>query len=165
MRTLIRTSLALLLIAAATEAYGTTLYKLTDPSGEVTYTDAVPKGFRGTVKRLDMDTSAKVAVITPSARAGEVEATVPDYAEIIRRRPPVDENEVRIAEARARLEAARRALTDAQENSPATDWIYFGPNNPAGMRRAPRPEYQARLESLERNVQIAEEQLRMAERG
>jgi hypothetical protein len=33
------------------------------------------------------------------------------------------------------------------------------------MRRAPRPEYQARLESLERNVRIAEDELRMAERG
>lgn len=165
MRTLIRTSLALLLIVATTEAYGTTLYKLTDATGAVTYTDAVPKGFSGTVKRLDMDTSANVAVITPSARPGEVEAAVPDYAEIIRRRPPVDENEVRIAEARERLEAARRALTDAQDNSAATDWIYVGRNNPGGVRRFPRPEYQARLENLERNVQIAEDELRMAERG
>jgi hypothetical protein len=165
MRTLIKTSLALLLIAAATEAYGTTLYKLTDATGAVTYTDAVPKGFSGTVKRLDLDTSAKVAVITPSARAGEVEATVPDYAEIIRRPSPVDDDEVRIAAARERLEAARQALADARENSSASDWIYFGPNNPVGMRRAPRPEYQARLESLERNVRIAEDELRMAERG
>ena len=165
MRILIKTSLALLLIAAATEAYGTTLYKLTDATGAVTYTDAVPKGFRGTVKRLDLDTSAKVAVITPSARGGEVQATVPDYAEIIRRPSPADDDEARIAAARERLESARQALADAQENSTANDWIYFGPNNPAGMRRAPRPEYQARLENLERNVQIAEDQLREAERG
>lgn len=164
MRTLIKTSLALLLIAAATEAYGTTLYKLTDATGAVTYTDAVPKGFRGSVERLDLDTSAKVAVITPGSR-GEVEATVPDYAEIIRRPTPVDDDEARIAAARERLEAARQALADAQENSPATDWIYFGPNNPAGMLRAPRPEYRERLENLERDVQIAEEELRMAERG
>jgi hypothetical protein len=33
------------------------------------------------------------------------------------------------------------------------------------MKRMPRPEYQARLENLERNVQIAEDQLRHAERG
>lgn len=165
MRTLLKTSLALLLIAAATEAYGTTLYKLTDATGAVTYADAVPKGYRGTVKRLDIDTSAKVAVITPSERAGEVQATVPDYAEIIRRPSPVDENEARIAAARERLEAARQALAAAQDNSTADDWIYFGPNNPAGMRRAPRPEYQARLENLERNLQIAEDELRMAERG
>lgn len=168
MRILLKTSLALLLIAAATEAYGTTLYKLTDASGAVTYADAVPMGFRGNVKRLDIDTSdtsEKVAVITPSSRAGEVQATVPDYAEIIRRRPPVDENEARVAEARARLEAARLALTDARENSLATDWIYVGRNNPGGVRRFPRPEYQARLESLERDVQVAEDELRIAERG
>ena len=163
MRILPKTSLALLLIDAATEAHAQTLYKLTDSSGEVTYTDAVPKGFRGTVKRLDIDTSESVAVLTPGAR-GQAQATAPDYAEIIRRRALVDD-EARIIQARERLEAARQALAAAQESSTPDDWIYFGPNNPLGMRRAPRPEYQARLENLERNVQIAEEQLRMAERG
>lgn len=164
MRILLKTSLALLLIAAATEVYGATLYKLTSPSGEITYSDAVPKGFRGTVKRLDIDTRERVAVLAPGAQ-GQVQATVPDYAEILRRRPPADESEARIAEARERLEAARRALADAQENSTAEDWINFGRFNKSGMRRAPRPEYQARLESLERDVQVAEEQLRRAERG
>lgn len=163
MRILLKTSLALLLIAAATEVYGTTLYKLTSPSGEITYTDAVPKGFRGTVKRLDIDTSERVAVLTPGAQ-GQVRATVPDYAEIVRRRPPVDD-EARIVQARERLEAARRALAAAQESSAPEDWIHVGPRNPLGMKRVPRPEYQARLENLERNVQIAEEQLRRAERG
>jgi hypothetical protein len=168
MRTLLRTSLAILLFAAATEAYGTTLYKLTDATGAVTYTDAVPKGFRGSVKRLDIDTSdtsEKVAIITPGSRAGQVQATVPDYAEIIRRPSSIDDSEARVSAARQRLEAARYALADAQENSTAEDWIYFGPNNPVGMRRAPRPEYQARLENLERNVRIAEDELRIAERG
>lgn len=164
MRILLKTSLALLLIAAATEVYGTTLYKLTSPSGEITYTDAVPRGFRGTVKRLDIDTSERVAVLTPGAQ-GQVQATAPDYAEIIRRRAPVDENEVRVAAARERLEAARQALAAAQESSTPDDWIYVGPGNPLGMKRVPRPEYQVRLENLERNVQIAEEQLRTAERG
>lgn len=164
MRILLKTSLALLLVAAATEVYGATLYKLTDASGEVTYSDAVPKGFRGTVKRLDIDTSEKVAVLTPGPR-GQVQASPPpDYAEIIRRRAPVDD-EARIIQARERLEAARQALAAAQESSTPDDWIYVGPNNPLGMRRAPRPEYQARLDNLERNVQIAEEQLRTAERG
>lgn len=163
MRILLKTSLALLLIAAATEVYGTTLYKLTSPSGEITYTDAVPKGFHGTVKRLDIDTSERVAVLAPGAQ-GQVQATAPDYAEIIRRRAPADE-EARVVRARERLEAARQALAAAQESSAPEDWIYVGPRNPLGMKRVPRPEYQARLENLERNVQIAEEQLRRAERG
>ncbi|HET7729411.1 MAG TPA: hypothetical protein VFK48_05205 [Usitatibacter sp.] len=163
MRILLKTSLALLLIAAATEVYGTTLYKLTSPSGEITYTDAVPKGFRGTVKRLDIDTSERVAVLTPGAQ-GQVQATAPDYAEIIRRRGPADD-EARVAQARERLEAARQALAAAQERSTPDDWIYVGPGNPLGMKRVPRPEYQARLENLERNLQIAEDQLRRAERG
>lgn len=163
MRILLKTSLALLLIAAATEVYGTTLYKLTSPSGEITYTDAVPKGFRGTVKRLDIDTSERVAVLTPGVQ-GQVRATAPDHAEIIGRRAPADD-EARIVQARARLEAARQALAAAQESSTPDDWIYVGPGNPLGMKRVPRPEYQARLENLERNVQIAEEQLRRAERG
>jgi hypothetical protein len=163
MRILLKTSLALLLIAAATEVYGATLYKLTSPSGEITYTDAVPKGFRGTVKRLDIDTSERVAVLTPGVQ-GQVQATAPDYAEIIRRRAPADD-EARVAQARERVEAARQALAAAQESSTPDDWIYVGPGNPLGMKRVPRPEYQARLENLERNVQIAEEQLRRAERG
>jgi hypothetical protein len=163
MRTLLKTSLALLLIATATEAWGATLYKLTDASGRVTYTDAVPKGFRGTVQRLEIDTSERVAVVSPGAR-GQVQATVPDYAEIIRRPAPAD-GEVRVVLARERLEAARRALAAAQESSTPDDWIYVGPGNPLGMKRVPRPEYQARLENLERDVQIAEDMLRSAERG
>lgn len=165
MRILLRTSLALLLlIAAATEAYGTTLYKLTDATGQVTYADAVPKGFRGTVKRLDIDTSDKVAVLSPGPR-GQVQATVPDYPEIIRRRAPVDDNAARVAQARERLEAARAALAAAQESSSPDDWIYLGPRNPLGMKRAPRPEYEARLSRLEREVRLAEEALAAAERG
>lgn len=160
MRMLVKASLTLLLFTVASEAWGTTLYKLTEPSGRITYADSVPRGFPGAVQRLDIDTSEHVVTL-PEASRGEVQVR-PDYAEIIRRRPPPPD-EARILGARERLEAARRALADAQENSTAGDWIYFGPRNPLGMRRAPRPEYQARLEQLERDVQVAEERLRLAE--
>jgi hypothetical protein len=164
MRILLKTSLALLLFVAATEAWGGTLYKLTDPDGRVTYTDAVPRGFPGAVKRIDIDTGDNVVTLHDGARADARVLPVPDYAEIIRRRPPAPD-EARIDAARDRLEAARRALADAQESASPDDWIYFGPGNPLGMRRAPRPEYQERLERLEREVLIAEERLSQAERG
>ena len=51
--------------------------------------------------------------------------------------------------ARARLDAARAALEDAQNNSTAQDWVYLGSGNPVGMRRMPRPEYAERLQRLE----------------
>jgi hypothetical protein len=62
------------------------------------------------------------------------------------------------------VDAARSALADAQEGSSAEDWIYFGPNNPVGMRRAPRPEYAQRLQRLEGDVVAAENELRDLER-
>ena len=55
-------------------------------------------------------------------------------------------------------------VADAQANSTAEDWYYFGPNNPVGMRRAPRPEYSERLQRLEGDLLVAEDELARLER-
>lgn len=164
--TALKALVALILALVATDAWAVVLYKLTDPQGRVTYTDSVPKGFRGDVKRLEIapaERSVNLAT-APLAREAAPPAQT-DYERIIRARPEANGADERIRAARARLEAAQAALKHAQENSTAEDWIYFGPNNPLGMRRAPRPEYQARLEQLENELRHAEEQLSIAERG
>ena len=147
----IKASLALLLALAVTDAWGIViLYKLTGRDGAVTYVDAVPKGFAGNVEKL---------VIDP----GEHSVRLADRLEneqVIRRRAPADPREAKVAAAQARLEQAKQALESAQASSTPEDWIYMGPG-----RRAPRPEYEARLNQLEQQVRAAEESLRVAERG
>ncbi|HYC37679.1 MAG TPA: hypothetical protein VEC19_14730 [Usitatibacter sp.] len=167
MRTLLKASVAVLLALAATEAWGEVLvYKLTDRAGNVTYSDRVPRGFDGQVERRLIEPGERsVRLPDPVAAGTDVARAETDWEKIIRSRPAPDPSEARVAAARARLANARQALENAQNNSTAEDWIYFGPNNPAGMRRAPRPEYQERLARLEAEVLAAEEALRIAERG
>ena len=67
--------IASLAALASPGAGAAVLYKLTDTTGQVTYVDVLPRGFAGTVQRLDIDTSAnpmaapKVPVITRSEPA------------------------------------------------------------------------------------------------
>lgn len=156
MRT-ISITLSIALALAAADASAAVLYKLTDSQGRVTYVDQPPKGFAGSVQRMDIDTGEHViALQEPVVRALRSRA---ENEEIIRRTPPVDPGIERARVARLKAAAARSALESAQNNSTPEDWIYF----PGG--RAPRPEYQARLQQLEQEVQRAEEDARNAERG
>jgi hypothetical protein len=144
------TALAAALGSAAAGA--TVLYKLTDPLGRVTYADVVPRGFEGAITRIDVDTTT---TSVPAARIPEILAQSPaDTEVVIRRAAPSYDDRVRAAQVRADM--ARAALLDAQNNSVAEDWIYLGSNNPLGMRRMPRPEYEARLAALEQEVIAAE---------
>ena len=151
--------LVLALAFAAADASAAVLYKLTDNRGRVTYVDAVPEGFSGSVQRMDIDTGERVITLQePTVRALRSRA---ENEEIIRRTPPPDPGIEKVRIARLKAATARAALESAQNNSTADDWIYFG----AGRGRAPRPEYEARLMQLERDVQQAEEEVRIAERG
>lgn len=147
-------SIAFALSAAGASA--ATLYKLTDSQGRVTYVDSVPQGYSGAVQRMDIDTGEHVIPLQePVVRSLRSRA---ENEEIIRRSPP-DTGVDRVRAARLKAAAARSALESAQNNSTPEEWIYF----PGG--RAPRPEYEARLAHLEREVQAAKEALRDAERG
>jgi hypothetical protein len=145
----------------ASDAGATVLYKLVDPAGQVTYTDAIPRGWAGPVTRLDVDTTVNNVASDqiPEVLAASPSPTVPLPA---RRAGATAEERMRFA--RARVDAARLALADAQANSTAEDWYYFGPNNPVGMRRAPRPEYSERLQRLEGDLLVAEDELARLER-
>lgn len=83
--------------------------------------------------------------------------------EVTRWRPP--DNEAQIEAARLRARAARKAFEDARDNSTPDDWVYVGPDNPLGMRRFRKPEYEARLAELERQATLAERELAELERG
>ena len=149
MRTML---VALLAIFATADAGAAVLYKLVDSAGNTTFSDSVPQGFRGAVTRLDIDIGTNV--ITPSPSGVAVARTPIDSNPLTR--PRDTSGEERLAMAARRLDDARLALADAQNNSLAEDWIYLGTGNPLGMRRRPRPEYQARLDQLAGNVVVAE---------
>ena len=146
-----RTLLAVLLVCGAANAGAAVLYKLVDPYGAITFSDSVPRGFMGNVTRMDIDTGTNLITPTPS---GEPARALITYDPVVR--TPVVSGEERLRDAARRVDDARMALADAQNNSRAEDWVYFGPGNPTGMRRAPRPEYQARLDQLASNVVVAE---------
>ena len=152
-----RIALTLFIALAAADASAAVLYKLTDSRGHVTYVDTPPKDFAGTVQRMDIDTGERV--ITLQEPAVRELRSLAENEEILRRRPAADPGIERVRAARLKAAAARAALDSAQNNSLAEDWIYFRGG------RAPRPEYEARLQQLERDVQQAEEEVRTAERG
>jgi hypothetical protein len=144
--------LAALLALCVADAGAAILYKLVDPYGSITFSDTVPRGFQGEVTRMDIDTGTNLITPTPS---GAPVARAPIAYDPVVRRPAITDEE-RLRTAAQRIEEARMALADAQNNSLAEDWVYLGPNNPLGMRRMPRPEYQARLDQLAANVVVAE---------
>ena len=130
-------ALSLTLALAAAHASAAVLYKLTDSSGHVTYVDAVPRGFTGSVQRMDIDTGERVISLQePVVRELR---SLAENEEIIRRRPPVDPGIERARAARLKAAAARSALESAQNNSTPEDWIYFpgAPRAAARVRGAP----------------------------
>ncbi len=145
---------------ACAGAQAAVLYKLVDPAGNVTFADAVPSGFRGDITRIDVDTASLPTRPTMDIAKESVRLD----AVVAAQRLSEVRREDAIAAARARVAAATAALEDAQNNSVASDWVYVGPNNPVGMRRFPRPEYQARLTQLENEVALAQGTLDRLER-
>lgn len=140
---------------AAQDACAETLYKLIDKKGKVTYVEKPPKDFDGQVIRLEIDPKANTATFPkpPPAKAAEAQKATPAKA------PSMED---RLRTARAKVDAAKQALADAQAN-PRDGEIRFIGNVGGGTRPVPTPEYQARLEGLERDLREAEEELRRAE--
>ena len=143
------------LVAIAVDAGAAVLYKLVDPLGGITFADMVPEGFQGTVTRVVVDSGPKTI---PPERIPEMLARTPIDHEAVIQRPAIT-GEERLKNAAQRVETARAALLVAQESSDPTDWIYLwrAPGVNHGPRRAPRPEYLARLQGLEAEVAAAEE--------
>ena len=152
----LRIAILVVLGVLAFDAGAVVLYKHVDEKGRVTYFDRpVMPGDGARLERLDIDTSANPARVAPPAATARVES---ENERIIRRRPAEPDTRPLDA-ARQRLDAARGALEAAQASSTPEDWIYFG-----NRTRAPRPEYLARIESLENAMKAAEADVAEQER-
>jgi hypothetical protein len=130
-----------------------TLYKLIDKNGKVTYSESAPKPgeFDGQVIRIDVNPKANTMILPQAAgrNAGQEAAEAAQAA-------------TNTKLARDKLEAAKKALAQAQE-SPREDEVTWMGNKGGGTRAVPTDAYQARLDKLAADVKAAEEELRRAE--
>ena len=136
-------------------AHAQTLYKLIDKNGKVTYSERAPKPgeFDGQVIRIDINPKANTATLPQAAgrNAGQEAAQAERAA-----------TSTKVA--REKLESARKALAQAQENPGEGEVSWIG-NKGGGTRSVPSDSYRARLDKLEADVKAAEEDLRRAEGG
>jgi hypothetical protein len=153
---LVRISLAagIALLAASSSLEAQTLYKLIGKDGKVTYSEKPPKDFDGKVIRMDIDPKANTATLPEGSRLHE-------QSEASKRALARDEQ---LKAARARVDAARKALEDARANPGEGDIARMGKKG-GGTRPVPTEDYQRRLEKLERDVKEAEDDLQKLERG
>ena len=153
------------LAAGATVAAAQTLYKLVDKNGKVTYSETAPKDFPGQVIRIDIDPNRNTATL-PKLKESEGKANDTSSRGVDGPGNPKTSSDApgNADTARERLEAARKALADAQEN-PNEGEVNFIANKGGGVRPVPTEGYAARLMALERQVKAAEEALRRAEGG
>lgn len=176
-----------LAIALALPASAQVLYKLVDRQGRTTYSDSPPKNFDGTVTRLEPDTASNVL---PSAKPPEVPARKgadPGIGE--QRRQAREVLGAKLLAAQARVEAARKALSEGDEPLPdEMQTIQHRHPVPAAGRPLPNPNcfvasepgaapalncpsrvpadaYYARQRKLEDDLRRAEAELALAERA
>ena len=132
----------------------TTLYKLIDKNGKVTYSDSPPKNFDGQVIPVDIDTKRNSATInTPGTAQG---------AKAFDEKQAADERaSASVKAAEAKLEAAKKALADARENPREGEVNRVG--NAGGFTRpVPTEAYEKRIANLEEAVKAAEAEVRQA---
>jgi hypothetical protein len=146
---------ALVLLAASPSLHAqTTLYKLVGKDGKVTYSEKPPKDFDGKVIRLDIDPKANTATLPEGSRLQE-------RSEASKSTATRDEQ---LKAARARVDAAQKALEDARANPGEGDIARMGKKG-GGTRPVPTEDYQQRLAKLERDLKDAEDGLQKLERG
>ena len=141
-----------LALAATASAQSTTLYKLVDKNGKVTYVDKPPKDFDGQVTRVDIDSKANTATLPKSS--------IPASETISSGRA----SDQRVQAAREKLDAAKKAYEKARDNPRDEDLTFIG-NKGGGTRPVPNEEYSKKLQALEQAVKDAEEEVKRAERG
>lgn len=149
------------LLLAAGPAAAQTVYKLIDRNGKVTYAEEPPKYFDGQVIRIDIDPNANKATLNvpkpaPAAQTKSKEDLPPP--------PAGPTREQRLQEAQQKLEDAKKALADARDNPGEGDIRFLGKVG-GGSRPVPTEAYQQRLDTLERAVKEAENEVRELEKG
>jgi uncharacterized protein DUF4124 len=165
----IAATVAAALLATATGVAAQTLYKLIDKDGKVTYSEKPPKDFDGKVVPLDIDPNRNTATLPkPAAAPAKTETGGPGKAG--ERKAPAKREEGqkgvdsddRVQQAKDRLEAARKALEDAQNNPGPDDVLRVGKVG-GGTRPVFSEPYANKLSQLEAKVKSAEEDLKRAE--
>ena len=144
---------AVALLAASASVDARTLYKLIGKDGKVTYAEKPPKDFDGKVIRLDIDPKANTATLPEGSRLHEQSEASKSAAA----------RDDQLKAARARVDAARKALEEARANPGEGDIARMGIKG-GGTRPVPTEDYQRRLEQLERDVKDAEDALQKLER-
>jgi hypothetical protein len=186
-RTALRALALALALVVALPAPAQVLYKLIDRQGRVTYSDAVPKSFDGTVVRIEPDSSSNVL---PSGRPPEAEKTPAAAAGMAEdRRRNREELEKKLRAAQARFEAAKKAVELGQEPQPGemqtvqrrqpplkrgespprpNCYQVVDPNGVASLvcpQQVPQDSYYERRRKLDQELRLAEEELAQAERA
>jgi len=138
---------------AAAAANAQTLYKLIDKNGKVTYSESAPKPgtFDGQVIRIDVNPNQNTAILPKPAprNAGQEQAEAAAQS-------------ANVKAARDKLDAAKKALAQAQEN-PSPDEVRRVGTTKGFARPVESDEYKAKLAKLEDDVKQAEEELKRAE--
>jgi hypothetical protein len=131
----------------AAHAQNTTLYKLIHPDGKVEYVEKAPKDFPGKVVPVTVNPEQNKAML------GKGTITPP---------PSTAARDARVSAARAKLDAARAALKDAQDNPKEEDITYLGNVN-GSTRPVPSDVFKEKVAKLEKAVKDAELALAKAE--
>ena len=179
---------------AAGPAAAQTLYKWVDTEGRVQYSDKLPKGFKGEFTRIETETDKVTlpAAATPSAPpAPAATAPVQEKAKAesvaAKRRATREVLGARLKEARAKVEAIRKAMDESESPEPeerqiiqqrgaqvAADGVALrsncrvevGKDGKKGVMcptSIPAPEYYDRVARQEAALRKAEEDLAAAE--
>jgi len=150
-RAILASLLAFSAIAAfSPRADAATFYKWTDPDGTVHYGDAPPKGFSGTVERVEVDPGEHTIAAPPGAQQPanrELGPPAPAQPDILtQRRETWARLEANLKAARDRLDLARKALAeftatgaDQQVSQTRVDPNAINPNQASEGAELPPP--------------------------
>lgn len=138
-----------LALALALPASAQTLYKLIGKDGKVTYSGEKPKDFDGQVVPLQINPEANTATL-PKYQPPRATAPAATEAPKGNGKPETPEE---------KLERAKKALKDAQENPREGDIERMGIKG-GGTRPVPSEAYLKRLTELEKAVKDAEDEVK-----
>jgi len=176
---------------APAQAPSQTLYKLVDKSGKVTYVDHIPKGFDGEITPIEVDQQASTQRRVPAPAPPAATPGYPPKPDLNSTRRALRERlQADIDRARAKVAAARRALSEGvepQEGEYQPIQQRFDASRAKEGEAGPRPNcrkqvasdgraiwmcptivpgemYRDRQQALEEAVRVAEAELETAER-
>ena len=142
----------------AVNANAQELWKYTDSSGKVTYSDKAPKEGEKAV-RVITDTTGTVVPAAKNAYEGQLQGSAAISARAAQREATRDSYRKNVNAAREELDAAKKALEDGREAKEDERQVVVGRNKsgqPTGANAVIRkPEYDERIAELEAAIRKA----------